>query len=382
MSYALEVLIVELAAHCKSVENGAWRLDCALLVAERYRVGLHPLFKPNSEPAQSLLTEIARVSTGVIRYQAEHSMRSMVGEEDVDVNAAEVPMQWGERVLTILQRMASVERIPQGRLDGLVLRQDAPQHTDARIGRHDAPRPADGLRHDVPYMPTALVGHDVQNVHDAYVKTATTRLIEYALVKAEELEAAHNQSSWFRLRQCLPNDAIAKFKKELTMRPDMEPHRQNAKRVIDSLVCYAMGTPACSEVRLLEAVLSVVEIMANSDNLKVTLAAQLASAVEYGIVVCSSGKKSRMVSVLETTEGPSIISLHVLRQEVLHMASRVREQVLSEHDEAAREAYNKGAMELVGKMQERYVRKLHEQYAAIIDNKLLAVFDQEAENYI
>jgi len=77
------------------------------------------------------------------------------------------------------------------------------------------------------------------------------------------------------------------------------------------------------------------------DNLFIMFAQNIASAVEYGIVVCSTGKITRMLATFDVIDEdlPDLKPDWVIREEIGNLASKIRTDILNECSEEEREAY-------------------------------------------
>lgn len=77
------------------------------------------------------------------------------------------------------------------------------------------------------------------------------------------------------------------------------------------------------------------------ENLFIMFAQNIASAVEYGIVVCSTGKITRMLSTFDVIDEalPDLKPDWVIREEIGNLASKIRTEVLNECTDEEREAY-------------------------------------------
>jgi len=91
-------------------------------------------------------------------------------------------------------------------------------------------------------------------------------------------------------------------------------------------------------------------------NLTETLIKQLASAVEHGHVVCSTGKVTRIMSTLETIDDMVTAKpMWAIREEIATLAVKTREDFLAKLSKEQRETYDKGgASEYDDKMKSKF----------------------------
>lgn len=121
-----------------------------------------------------------------------------------------------------------------------------------------------------------------------------------------------------------------------------------AQRVLQSLSGLTHGTFGVSEIQALSLVWSKLQSIDDPTmrtNLIETLAQQLASAVELGNVVCSTGRIARIVSSLDGTEIPGMKQLRTIetvREELGSLAAKTRDDHLKLLSDTEKEAYESG----------------------------------------
>lgn len=103
------------------------------------------------------------------------------------------------------------------------------------------------------------------------------------------------------------------------------------------------------------------------ENVIETLGKQLATGVSNGNVVCSSGRVGRIVASMEGSklaeDFPKLRTTFALDEEILQLASKVRDDVLNAATEENREAYNSGtATDLEDEMKRQLRSKANEIY--------------------
>jgi hypothetical protein len=80
------------------------------------------------------------------------------------------------------------------------------------------------------------------------------------------------------------------------------------------------------------------------NNLTEIFVKQLASGVENGVVVCNTGKISRMLSTFDgVKEDISVKPMWAIKEEMSVLASKVRDDVLKDAPENERESYENGS---------------------------------------
>jgi hypothetical protein len=125
--------------------------------------------------------------------------------------------------------------------------------------------------------------------------------------------------------------------------------KSNALQVLDKLSHEVNSSIDASEVDVLRLVWGTVRRARDARlaaNLRETLAKQLASAVERGHVVCSTGRLARIMATLDGVEDAGVESVRPLwavKDEIATLAAKVREDVLAARPEPDRRAYEAGS---------------------------------------
>ena len=119
----------------------------------------------------------------------------------------------------------------------------------------------------------------------------------------------------------------------------------DAFRVLVSLVPDKIESIGCSQLDVLNATRKKIETMGDEGvrkNLTETLGKNLASGIEHNHVVCSTGKIARIISTLEGTDlvKHKAVPIEIVRREIAALASKIREDVLSEVSQSEVDEYN------------------------------------------
>lgn len=167
-----------------------------------------------------------------------------------------------------------------------------------------------------PAAPRRQRWEDAQNVHDhGVVRSVRDRLRRY---RREDKDIDH-EKAW---RQVRARSAASK----------------EACDVLDSLSSLENGSVGASERGALAIVWDAIQRQTDAtkrNDLEDALVLQLASGVEHGHVVCSSGKIARVAAALDGIEVDvpenNIVPMWAVREEIYSMAAKVRD----EHEEAS-----------------------------------------------
>ena len=262
------------------VRTGDW--EWVIAAADIYARGSFPHYRPNPIVAARLYTMASRGGNTDARSKFAGAFGRAMAPEDMAGD--EVPAAWASAMLDEATRRLATARRPQPR-----------------------PPPPPPPR---PPPPPPTIPSDGQNVHDHGVVAATRKTID--MLRSEQGTGASVDD----IREAF--DAV----------PDLsDAERARADMVLTSLTTSEHSRLGVSES---EAVSLVYDRLRGTDHGVETLAKQLASAIEAGDVVCSTGKIARMVGALDgvcddvTTAKP----LWAVREELASLAHKVRERVL------------------------------------------------------
>lgn len=159
---------------------------------------------------------------------------------------------------------------------------------------------------------------DRQNVHDHSIARTTKKNVKDIVVQSDEYDRV---------------ELIDNVMSELRMTKLSDKVVGNAFRVLVSLVPDKIESIGCSQIDVLNATKSKIDSIGDhglKKNLIETLGKNLASGVERGHVVCSTGKIARIVSTLEGTQlvKNKAVPIEIVRREIGELASKVRSDML------------------------------------------------------
>jgi len=160
---------------------------------------------------------------------------------------------------------------------------------------------------DIP-VPRPVISSDAQNVHDHGV-TRSMHAILHNIPASE-------------------NDAYEKIVDYVLTSGASETVKSDALSVLDTLSNQTHSTLETSEREALNKVWSTIDAFETSkkSDARDVLLEQLASGVEDGAVVCSTGKIARILGTLDgLSDGPGIRPTWALREELGTMASKIRD---------------------------------------------------------
>lgn len=187
----------------------------------------------------------------------------------------------------------------------------------------------------LPYMnnQNRVVLNDSQNVHNHSVQNISKNIINII----------DNESNKIYSKSFDENSLL--FLNELKKYDDItHTERNNILQVLNSMSDNIHSKYQKSEKDIFN--MSFDRIMSKTNpeekkNLIIMFAQNIASAVEYDIVVCSTGKITRMLSSFDIidTELPDLKPDWIIKEEIANKSSKIREDILKESTKKEVEAY-------------------------------------------
>jgi hypothetical protein len=334
----------ELADAFEADDAGAW--DALVAMGDVYRNGAFPRFLPDDDMALECYRLASRCPNGDVAgiAQSKYVQTRASPVSQADRAGAPMPVEHGRRALALASRRLA----------------ELPERTVySRPKRIPEPEPAPALHDDhldwawvdavataaeatlIPVgaavaAPPARYRADSQNVHDHGVTSATKKNLD-----------------GLRARSSARGEALSEeeIKDALLRKGNLsDAEALDALRVIDSLEGELRhSTLGVTEREALAVVWGRIRREPDAalrDNLTETLARQLASGVEHGHVVCSTGKIARIASTLEGAGLPDVAATArptwAVKEELGTLAAKVREETLAGLDAASASAYERG----------------------------------------
>jgi hypothetical protein len=361
----------ELVAEFEASLGGgqAVRWEVLLAVGDLYRRGAYPRFLPDEELAAECFRVAAACPAGRVAGEGQSKFVEARLERisAADRAGAPLPPLPGRRVCALARD--AISRTPRGEFEkpaaaaaAAVRRASLLSARGRDEGAYDAEDEEDWLYQQLqllqaasparrPADPSAAVPRreDPQNVHDHGVSAATRANL--AALQAAVGQAADGGEAAAAAAEARD---LAEVRAVVARLPAGEL-RQDAERVLDALTAATHGTFGVSERAALALVWRAIARRSGSEARKgalvETLARQLASAVEHGHVVCSTGKIARIVGALDGTgvmgaAAEAARPMWAVRDEIATLAARVRDEFSNGTAAAARQEFARRAREL------------------------------------
>ena len=318
--------LAHLAGAMRAFEGGG-RWDALLDIGVAYARGGFPHFAPDARVAAAVLNVAARAPDPGVAAVARARLAELVLHrwEAGDVRGPTLPPQVGRVAIAV-----AGERIARAPLAALApLRRPTPRmFVDTRGGGDETPPPA------VP-APAPAPARDDQNVHDHGVVRSLVATVR--ALREEVGDAAEGLL-----------DVTVQRVRDGVLRADvLPPSKARALEVLDALGDAPHSTLGVGEREALRLVWAKMQTLppASRSNAVDTLTEQLASGVESGAIVCSTGKIARVLGALDGLPFPepaAVRPVWAVAQELMGLAARTRERALEGASPAEREAYEGG----------------------------------------
>lgn len=179
--------------------------------------------------------------------------------------------------------------------------------------------------------------NDLQNVHDH----AVNKIIISNINKMRERYNIDNMTDNFINTEIYNNI----FEDELLN----TNNRYDAITTLESLSRIRHNYFNISELDMLKLIYLYIYEKNNKTDLFHILNIELANCVENGHVVCSTGKISRIISIIDglDNEYNTIKPLNIIKNEIYNLSNRIREKVINEATEDEKMRYNNSTDEVL-----------------------------------
>jgi hypothetical protein len=286
--------------------------DVLLAIAGIYQTGLYPTYLPNEDMACEIYKYASRCPDGKIAglAQAKFMETRMKPINLMDRGGQHLPAKYAIQVCNVAD--AHINSLPSSAFEKPIGKEPEPQRRFvAPAHDHNANRV------------------DFQNVHDHGVTTITKRNVQ-------ALQAHVNPNT--------PYERVIQDVKGCIARQSSVSNREkeDALRTLESLSTNTHSTYNVSEQEALAGVWE--KIQKSHPNQKETLVKQLASAVENGHVVCSSGKIARIIATFDGVTNESVKPLWALREELNNTAAKMREDYPNMSDQSLVDMFKRQAV--------------------------------------
>ena len=330
-------------------ESDPTRWDIVIAIADIYRKGAFPRFLPNENLALRCYKIASMCPNGKVAGMGQSKYIETRDDplNNIDKAGAELPIDVGVRICELAE--STIQSTPWH----LFEKPQQKQHIVEPIAM-----PLTGLYDDLEWLTTnrdietiAPVQYrvDAQNVHDHGVTKITKHNIDNLAnnININNLNRENGGLDDIRATIIENNDLSVKTK-------------EDALFVIEKL---GDSKHSSFNVTEREALAMVWDKIGKTDdpivrtNLKETLAKQLASSIEHGNIVCSSGKITRIMSTLDGVSNEPTRPTWAIREEIGTLANKLRDKYTVELGDTPA-AGQRIREEFTKQVSEEYIEKL------------------------
>lgn len=363
--------------HTASSQEKDWGI--LISMGDIYRKGAFPRFLPNEYLALRIFKVAAMCPDGDVAGLAQVKYIETRDDpiSDEDRKGEQLPEEYGiqlceEATITIQTSPFSSFQVPKSQ-KMTKKKNTAPQPIEPIYDDFGDFGFAFGDYHFVPHDGTQqnnteeipvprTIFSDSQNVHDHSVMK----------IAKQNIQSLLNDDSQTAKASDIYN-IITEIKTSIMTNKELsQKNIADSIHVLDNLTSNTHSTFETSERDVLAQVWNKIKDEKDStkrENLKETLAKQLASGVEHGHVVCSTGKITRMLGTFDGAEVDGIETtkpIWAIKEELASKANKIRDDHLKELSERQRREYEQGGMpSLETKMKEEFITQASKEY---IDN--------------
>lgn len=337
--------------------DGKW--DVLITIGDIYRKGAYPRFLPNEHIAMNCYKTAAMCPDGDVAGLGQVKYIEMRSESinDDDKMGKPLPTEYGtticelavDKIRTIPFHLFQKPKVSKTQTETLAR---IPQYEDTYRQFIDD---YDILTDDTQNHLAQTYKNDSQNVHDHSVIAISKKNIA---VLNQDTDRIDVERSIDKVRDALLDNT------ELS-----DQDVSNALLVLDKLSESKHSSFNMSEKEVLAKVWDKIDKIQENDkrkNLTETLGKQLASAVENGYTVCSTGKITRMLGTFDGAEMNDIENvkpLWAVKEEIASLAGKTRNDFIESLDTIQKLAYNRGELpELDEKMRSEFSKQAHKTY--------------------
>lgn len=356
----------------KSFKDG--NEDGLLYIVRLYCFGLHPEYAPSKIIGMRLINRVAIDSRFSEKLKKSCKVifedSSIMAYDDIDARNDEYN-ELPDNIIDI------IESIIDHQLKHNVALNDCTTSVTHTVIENYADIENDevinGLIHNyIPNETTILVHNDSQNVHNHSVGNSCVKILDQLSEKNTKLDSYEDNVFRF-LKEA---DSIVKDKNVF----------QQIVDILDTFSAHQHSKYLRSEQDVFVSVFS--RIMAYDEEKKQDMLQifidNLLSSIEHGVVVCSTGKITRMLSTFDAVddEFTDIKPDWVLKEEISNSAIKIRENITKNLTEKELKSYNDGEREDIS--EEMKAQLIAECTSTYVDTNILsrAALDILLDDYL
>ncbi len=317
-----------------------------LSIGDFYHKGMFPVMKSDNHKARIYYNRAFTLGSKDIKQIAKGKLAEVEIDRilEVDEEGEEVNERTNEHTHNLLNDPRNYEDIP----DDIQF---------IRINHVDVPRVQAQVQEQAQDEEHPVFLNDLQNVHDHYMNKITKANID-------KLRS---------MNKPLDKNIIETLTHELTKDDSIDT---NNKAVILNVLGEFKNNKQfeCTELESLQLVYAFIQDHEDRDVLLHNLFLQLLDCMEYNIVVCTTGKISRVISMISHLDDfDDAKNIYYIKPELEQLASKVRDDILAELTPEQVNLYNtngEGSDDIVNRMKQEYTDRVMKEYCTKLNIEL------------
>lgn len=313
------------------------RWEDVVEMGDIYARGYFPFLQPDKKVASKCYDIASKCPVQLVRGNAAAKMSAMTSSfmEDEDSAGEKMDTRYGELIVNFSKVHLGRVKQELTKTSIEIRNSKMRKQINNALSQTRRTRPTTRTR-----TRARQIGGGSQNTHDHGVTSATKSNIKQL---KEEFSGFKRT---FRQHDEVIEEAMTlcrKFREKDLPEFDHDMY-VDAHRVVVSLSTDEYSGTGVSQLQILDLVLWKISLIPEDEireSVGETLCKRLASGFENGIVVCGTGKVSRIISVFEGVmeNVQKGISINLVEQEIAHLAGKVREDFLKSVGPLGRQAY-------------------------------------------
>jgi len=299
-------------------------------IGDIYTKGIYPIYKPNKYLGLKCF-KIAMLSPNIeisnlanIKY-LENKYNKI---DNLDILGNEIPIEYGNKIYNIAKYYLDntskkyTNNNQNNNQNNILYEIDLTENNNLTENNEE-------IIIDITENNNDYYLNDLQNVHDHSVNNIIKTNIDL-LKKNYNIENINNE------------DIINQMIEKIYEYNDIDDEiKLNAIEVLNSLDHNIHITFQISEIDSLKYIYKYIKNNSNKDNLYHILISELSNCIENGFIICSTGKISRIISILDglDTNYNQIKNIYAIKEEIQVLANKIREEILNNANELDKKNY-------------------------------------------
>lgn len=329
-----------------------------LKIGDFYRKGAYPRWKPNKQIAKKCydLVEHSSLDTNLSTIAMCKYIEIMNDNLDhSDIQGMEISEIYYDKI----EQLVNEDNLQTYQYNEIIFGDDIPHIPNNHIpNNQNNNQRLPEIPVEINIEPVTVFHNDLQNVHDHYLTNITKNNID-------KLKKNFKYNDNLNIKDILLNEM---YNDNLLN----TEQRFKIGEVLEKFNNSYHTTFGITEIESLKYIYTFICKKPNKSDLLHNLMLQLEDCYENGIVVCPTGRISRIISLAsDSDEFNSNRNIYYIKDELESLAFKVRNDELKKLSKEELDLYNNGDDDIADKLKQIYIEKVKEEYC----NKLNINYD-------